>query len=99
MKAWTHTMFTMIGAINTVASGTKRPVTNAMPHSGSTVFTTGIRYRDASRPSLNVLIAPVIGGGSINPSQYVIEANRNSSPSRTRTTMAAILTLATPFDG
>src|SRR5690242_15688375 len=33
-------MFTMTGAITSVASGTKRPVTNANPHSSSVSFKT-----------------------------------------------------------
>jgi hypothetical protein len=85
------------GAITTVASGTKRPVTNASPHSNSVTFSKVRKYGAASNPSLKVFTAPVNSGFGTRLKRTTIDAKRNSSPISVRTMIIAIFIYVYPL--
>ena len=83
-------MLMVMGRIIIFAKVTKRPLTNEILQSNSTVLANGSKYVEATNPILNALKLPVVSGSGASLKKNEMEANSNNRPIKTRTIIVAI---------
>jgi len=77
-------MFKVMGRIKILAKVTYLPVRKDNPQSNSIDFAKGIKYVEATKPTLKALKFPVASGSGASFKKKLTDANNNKSPIRLR---------------